>query len=188
MRQAIEGGARLIQYRDKTSSKAIQRQTARVLTRLCHSRDVLFFVNDDPEIAKFSQADGVHLGQGDATLAEARHILGPEKYIGVSCHDSLDLALRAQAQGADYIAFGRFFPSQTKPQAVAAAPELLAKARPLIRLPIVAIGGISAENGLSLLEQGADMLAVIQAVFAQQDIQAAAAKIARLFAQHAEPA
>jgi len=185
--QAIAGGARIIQYRDKTASKPTQRQTARALARLCHSRDALFFVNDDPDIAKFSHADGVHIGQGDATLAEARRLLGPEKWIGVSCHDSLALALRAQAQGADYIAFGRFFSSQTKPEAVSAPPALLAQARSAIKRPIVAIGGISAGNGRQLLEQGADMLAAIHAVFAQGDIQAAAAKIARLFEHNAEP-
>ena len=186
--QAIDGGARLIQYRDKTASPTTQRETARALARLCQERDVLFLVNDDPELARFSEADGVHIGQADAALAEARRILGSEKLIGVSCHGSLALAVQAQAQGADYVAFGRFFPSHSKPEALPAPAELLARARPLIRLPIVAIGGIDAKNALPLLEQGADMLAVIHAVFGQRDMRAAAAEIAQLFNRHAEPA
>ena len=186
--QAIAGGAKVIQYRDKTASKATQRQTAGVLAQLCHAQNVRFFVNDDPEIARDSDADGVHIGQGDASLVEARRLLGPEKQIGVSCHDSIELALRAQAQGADYIAFGRFFSSQTKPEARPAPLELLTQARAVIKLPIVAIGGITAENSQQLLDQGADMLAVINAVFGQEHIQPAAAKIAQLFEHGTEPA
>jgi thiamine-phosphate pyrophosphorylase len=138
-------------------------------------------VNDDLELAQQIGADGVHLGRDDAGAEEARARLGPRAIIGVSCYDRLDRAFEARELGADYAAFGRFYPSATKPLAVQATPELLRRARARLTLPLVAIGGITAENGRSLISAGADMLAVVDSVFGQPDVRRAAAAISRLF-------
>ena len=141
----------------------------------------VFLVNDDVELAKQTQADGVHLGREDVSLVQARTQLGPQAIIGVSCYNELARAVQAQNEGADYVAFGRFFPSRTKPQAVQADLELLREAKTKLHIPIVAIGGITPENGASLIAAGADALAVIEGVFGQADVRAAAARYARLF-------
>lgn len=179
VQQAIDGGARIIQYRDKTSSQAQQLDIAHRLCQLCKQHSTLFLVNDNPQLAKTVDADGVHLGQTDTGLATARELLGKDKIIGISCHASLELAKTAQQESADYVAFGRFYPSQTKPEASPASLDLLAEAS--LHIPIVAIGGITAGNAPDLLEAGADMLAVIHHVFGQADIRQAASNIARLF-------
>ena len=179
--QALAGGARLVQYRDKSGDPDRRLDTARVLARLCHERQALFIVNDDPALARACDADGVHLGRDDPPLEEARRLLGPNRILGVSCYADLERAA-ALAPQADYLAFGRFFPSRTKPDAVQAAPELLREARRLGR-PLVAIGGITAENGGPLVAAGAQMLAVVEAVFGAHDIRAAAAALSRLFSE-----
>jgi thiamine-phosphate pyrophosphorylase len=148
---------------------------------VCHSAGVPLIVNDDLELAARIGADGVHLGKDDANPREARRRLGPRAIIGVSCYDRLEDALRAQKVGADYAAFGRFFPSSTKPLAVQATPALLSRARERLTLPLVAIGGVTPENGRSLISAGADMLAVVDGVFGQPDIHAAAAAFNNLF-------
>ncbi len=181
VQQAIAGGARVIQYRDKTSSPAQQLDIARRLGQVCRQEGALFLINDDPQLAKQVAADGVHLGQTDSGLVAARALLGEDKIIGISCHASLDLALTAQRQGADYVAFGRFFDSRTKPQAQPAPIEILREASAALDIPIAAIGGISADNAPALLAAGADMLAVIHAVFGQTDIRQAAERITALF-------
>lgn len=178
---AIEGGARIIQYRDKKHSAAERARQATELAALCRRHGALFIVNDDVALAKESQADGVHLGREDAAPAWARAQLGPQAVIGVSCYNELMRAETAERQGADYIAFGRFFPSHTKPQAVQATPDLLREAKRKLRIPVVAIGGITPENGASLITAGADALAVIEGVFGQADVRAAAERYARLF-------
>jgi thiamine-phosphate pyrophosphorylase len=142
---------------------------------------VSFVVNDDVELAVAAGADGVHLGLDDAEIAHARQHLGDRRLIGVSCYNRLDLARQAVGAGADYVAFGSFFCSPTKPLAVAAGPDLLVQARRELALPVVAIGGISPENGGALVTAGADMLAVISAVFAATDITAAARAFAPCF-------
>lgn len=180
---AIAGGACVIQYRDKKHDAKSRFQQASELAGLCHQHGVLFIVNDDVTLAQQAGADGVHLGREDASLAQAREQLGPQAIIGVSCYNEFERALRAQADGADYVAFGRFFSSRTKPQAVQADPALLREARQKLRVPIVAIGGITPENGASLIAAGADALAVIEGVFGQNDVRAAAASYARLFAK-----
>jgi len=181
VRAALAGGARVIQYRDKTRDTARRERQARALAALCRAHGALFVINDDVALARAVAADGVHLGRDDATLAQARAQLGPQAAIGVSCYNELSRALQAQAQGADYVAFGSFFPSRTKPAAVPATLELLRQARALLPLPIVAIGGITPTNGATLLHAGADALAVIEGVFGQTDIDAAAKQYARLF-------
>jgi len=134
---------------------------------------VPLIVNDDPRLAWDIGADGVHLGQDDPPYEEARALLGPEATLGVSCYNSLDRAVSAQRIGADYVAFGRFFPSKTKPRAKQAPLALLREARRQLSIPIVAIGGITPENGSALIEAGADRVAVIEGVFGQPDPEAA---------------
>ncbi len=179
--QALAGGARAVQYRDKGGDAARRRQEAAALAALCRAAGVPLIINDDLELAAAAGADGVHLGRDDPDLQAARQALGPAAIIGVSCYNELQRALDAQAAGADYVAFGRFFPSDSKPLAVQADGALLRAARPRIRLPIVAIGGINCANGGALIEAGADMLAVIQGVFGQPDVSAACAAFQGLF-------
>lgn len=179
--QAVAGGARIIQYRDKKHSVVERARHATELAALCRQHGVLFIVNDDVTLAEETRADGVHLGREDVSLAQARERLGPRAIIGVSCYDELARAEAAEKQGADYVAFGRFFPSRTKPQAVQAGLDLLREAKKKLRVPVVAIGGITPENGASLIAAGADALAVIEGVFGQTDVQAAAERYVRLF-------
>jgi thiamine-phosphate pyrophosphorylase len=179
--QAVAGGARIVQYREKGGDADKRRREARDLLALCRAAGVLLIVNDDPALAAAIGADGVHLGRDDADPHEARTLLGPTAIIGVSCYDRFELAEWAKSVGADYAAFGRFFPSGTKPNAVQADPALLRRARRELGLPLVAIGGITPENGGPLIAAGADMLAVVEAVFARPDIRAAARAFARLF-------
>jgi thiamine-phosphate pyrophosphorylase len=182
---ALLGGARLVQYRDKSQDQARRFAQAEALLALCNKHRAQFIVNDDVELAATIQAHGVHLGGEDTPLAQARQRLGAQAIIGASCYNRLELAIQAQQQGADYVAFGRFFPSRTKPQAVSANIALLHQAKQQLHLPIVAIGGITAQNGAQLIAAGADMLAVVDAVFAQMDILAAARQLANCFIEAA---
>lgn len=181
VREALEGGARIIQYRDKGDDTPRRQAEAGALQALCSSHGALFIINDDLELAAAIGADGVHLGRDDADLNAARQKLGLQAIIGLSCYNELERARQAQAAGADYVAFGRFFPSNTKPQAVQADIALLHQAKQALKIPIVAIGGITPENGAQLVQAGADMLAVIQGVFAQPDIRKACQEFAKLF-------
>ncbi len=178
---AITGGASLVQYRDKISLPEVREQNAMALKALCHDRGILLIINDDVLLAQRTNADGVHLGYNDTSLSDARSRLGAAKIIGVSCYSSIHNARRAKHDGASYVAFGRFFPSRTKPEAKPAKPKILKKARKNLEIPIVAIGGITAENGASLVEAGADMLAVVDGVFGQKDVLDAARRITALF-------
>jgi thiamine-phosphate pyrophosphorylase len=159
----IRGGAVMIQYRDKSPSD--KTALAQALAACCRRLGVPFIVNDDVELAAASQADGVHLGRDDGDIAAARQRLGAQAIIGMSCYDSLDRALHAEREGADYVAFGRFFPSQSKPLARPAHLATLTQARQSVSVPIVAIGGILPGNGAQLLHAGANLLAVIGGVF-----------------------
>lgn len=179
--RALQGGARLVQYRDKSGDVALRFEQASELLALCRRFSVPLIVNDDLRLADLAGADGVHFGRGDGSLHEARLLLGAGKIIGVSCYNDLQLARAAQADGADYAAFGSFFPSATKPQAVAAPLDLLREARRELALPLVAIGGITPDNAGQLLAAGAAALAVISAVFDAPDVRAAAAGFAGLF-------
>lgn len=179
--EAVAGGARIVQYRDKKYVAADRARQASELASLCRQHGALFIINDDVELAKQVQAAGVHLGREDVSLAQARTQLGPQAIIGVSCYNELARAVRALTEGADYVAFGSFFPSRTKPQAVRASLELLCEAKQKLHIPVVAIGGITPENGAHLLAAGADALAVIEGVFGQDDVRAAAERYTRLF-------
>ena len=179
--QALAGGARAVQYRDKGADVARRQAEAAALASLCHGAGALFIVNDDVELAVSVHADGVHLGRDDAAISAARARLGPDRLVGASCYDQFALAEAAVAAGADYVAFGSFHPSPTKPDAVRADAGLLHRARRALAVPLVAIGGITPENGAPLVAAGADMLAVIHALFGASDVRAAATAFARLF-------
>lgn len=171
---ALLGGARIVQYRDKSNDRDRRLAKASALRTLTRRHDVPLLINDDVELAVAVSADGVHLGRDDAAIDLARARLPAGSLVGVSCYNRFDLARQAAAAGADYIAFGSFFPSPTKPAAVRATPDLLERTRAELGLPVVAIGGISPENGAALVRAGADMLAVISALFAAPDVRAAA--------------
>ena len=177
---ALRGGARLVQYRDKTQDAARRAAEARALVDLCAAHGVPLLVNDDVELARTCGAAGVHLGEDDADLPDARAALGGSAIVGVSCYDSLDRARALAAAGADYLAFGAFFPSPSKATTRHATALLLRQAVAL-RRPLVAIGGITPDNAPPLVDAGADCLAVISAVFARPDIEAAARRFATLF-------
>ena len=184
--RALEGGARLVQYRDKTSDHARRHAEAAALRQLCAGRGVPLIVNDDLELAAAIGADGVHLGEQDLALPTARAALGEQAIIGVSCYDSLERARELAAAGADYVAFGAFFPSPTKPLARRAAPELLRQSAAL-GVPRVAIGGITPDNAASLVGAGADYLAVISALFGAADVRAAAQTFTDLYTSSGTP-
>jgi thiamine-phosphate pyrophosphorylase len=170
---AIKGGAVIVQYRDKNPADATF--LARKLVRICHQHGVPLLINDDIELAALVGADGVHLGREDGAVTQARKQLGSDAIIGVSCYNFVEQAIAAQAQGATYAAFGRFFPSSSKPLAAPAQIETLRQAKRALTIPIVAIGGILPDNGAQLLAAGADLLAVIGGVFDHQPEQSARA-------------
>jgi len=181
---AIDGGAAVIQYREKLLALEERGREARALAELCHERDIPLIINDDIELAAACGAAGVHLGQDDAPVSRARRRLGRRAIIGVSCYNKMERARTAAGTDVSYVAFGRFFPSKSKPGALQAQPALLKQARRELKLSIVAIGGITPENGAELVHAGADLLAVIHGVFGQTDIRAAAQAYAALFSFH----
>ncbi|MET0103046.1 MAG: thiamine phosphate synthase [Sedimenticola sp.] len=181
--QALAGGARVIQYRDKSGDDQKRLAEAGALLTLCRKHHAPLIINDDVELAARIGADGVHLGKDDPDIQAARARLGKQAIIGISCYNQFERASIAQEAGADYIAFGRFFNSTVKPDAVQAQPDLLRRAKRELELPTVAIGGITPENGGALIEAGADMLAVIHGVFGQPDIRAACERFNELFRQ-----
>lgn len=160
---ALQLGVRILQYRAKDEAPARQRQVAGELRQLCRQYGALFIVNDSIELARGCAADGVHLGQNDGNVAAARHELGPDALVGLSTH-CLAEAVAAEEQGADYIGFGRLFPTGTKTDTTAASLDELCRVRRAVRLPIVGIGGIDADNAGQVLRAGADAVAVISAV------------------------
>lgn len=176
---ALAGGARMLQYRDKTTDTERRRAEADELSRLCAQHGVPFIVNDDVALAH-ETGGGVHLGREDVSIAEARAVLGPDAIIGVSCYGSLERAQQLAAEGADYLAFGAMYPSTTKPYAAVAPHDVLTQVGRL-GLPVVAIGGITPDNGRAVIDAGADYIAVVSAVFAAPDIQTAARRFADLF-------
>lgn len=180
VRRALAGGVQVLQYRNKLANTTLQHEQALALRGLTREFGAVFIVNDDARLAAKVDADGVHLGADDGDVAAARTLLGAEKLIGVSCYNRTELARQAVAAGADYVAFGAFFPSSVKPDAVRAEPELL---RQDYGVPVVVIGGITLENGGALIEAGADALAVISAVFAASDVQQEAQDFSKLFSK-----
>lgn len=173
----IIGGAQIIQYRNKLASESEKIQQASHISQLCKQHNVCFIINDDPKLAKLVNADGVHVGKEDGKIADARKLLGEQAIIGVSCYNQLENAQKAIAQGADYVAFGRFFPSKTKPDALQADLHLLELAHQQLDVPIVAIGGIKRDNAQELIKRGADAIAVINDLFHDEQKICSTAKI-----------
>lgn len=181
VRLALAGGVRVLQYRNKIADAALRLVQAQAIRLLTREFAAVFIVNDDAQLAAAAGADGVHLGAADGAINSARILLGHDKLIGVSCYNKLALAHEAAKAGADYVAFGAFYTSSVKPEAAVATLALLRAARAELALPIVAIGGINADNGAALVEAGADALAVISAVFDAADIQQSAKNLTKLF-------
>ena len=177
---ALSGGARLLQYRNKTASQALRFEQASALLAVCRRHDVPLIVNDDVELAAQIGAEGVHLGRDDGDAASARARL-PHALIGVSCYNEIERALDAKRDGADYVAFGRFFASSTKPGDIRASLDLIAEAKRRVALPIVAIGGITLDNARPLVDGGVDALAVVAALFDSADVAASARRFAALY-------
>lgn len=178
---ALSGGTRLVQYRHKTASKAHKLEQATELLALCHHYKAQLIINDDVNLCIAINADGVHLGASDGEIAAARKLLGANKIIGASCYNQLYLAKSAQDAGASYVAFGACFVSSTKPNALKAPLSLFAQAKKALSLPLVAIGGITPANAPSVIQAGADAIAVINALFATPDITATAKHYTELF-------
>ncbi len=177
--EAILGaGCRVLQYRHKRTSDCHRQEQALALRRLTRQYDALLLINDDVELARYCEADGVHLGEEDGALETARVRLGPEAILGASCYQSSDLAGSAAAAGADYVAFGSFFPSPTKPQARRAKLELLGTE---VGLPVCAIGGITPDNAAPLVAAGADLLAIISALYDAPDPAGASRQFIQLY-------
>ena len=175
LEEALGGGpVAAFQFRVKGVDQHEAARLAEPLQRTCEANEVAFIVNDDPALAKRLGADGVHLGQSDGDPREARALLGPSAQIGVTCHDSRHLAMQAGEAGADYVAFGAFFPSSTKETHHRPDPSILSWWSRLFEMPCVAIGGITPQNGRSLVEAGADFLAVCSAVWGHENGPAAA--------------
>lgn len=181
--QALAAGVRMVQLRDKTASDEQLLQQAQRLVALCEARDAYCIVNDRIDIALASGAHGVHLGQGDGSAIAARRLLGDQAIIGVTCHADLALARQAQNEGASYVAFGRFFSSNTKPLAGAASIDVLQQAAEEITLPIVAIGGVRADNMAPLIQAGAQILAVCYSLFGRENTATAAATLLAAYQQ-----
>ena len=177
---AIRGGAVVVQYRAKQPRNRLAEAAA--LLALCREASVPLIINDDIQLAAAIGADGVHLGRHDASVEFARQRLGSGAILGVSCYDDLELAITGVDKGADYVAFGRFFPSLTKPDAPCARIQTLSGAKARLNVPIVAIGGITSANGGSLLAAGADFLAVIEGVFGADKPECAAREFRALWA------
>jgi len=168
--QALKGGIVLLQYRDKISNENELLSRAIAIHELCLQYKIPLIINDSPELALASHAEGVHLGQGDGSIKDARELLGDSAIIGLTCHHHSNLALDAEEQKADYLALGRFFPSSSKPGEALATTEILANIRRKTHIPIVAIGGITRNNAKPIINAGADYIAVIDDIFSQENI------------------
>lgn len=178
---ALQGGIHILQYRNKLADFKLQTQQARAILPLCKQYNVPLIINDSVELCLALDADGVHLGADDGNLAEVRAKIGADKILGASCYNQFDLAVSAEKQGADYIAFGACFTSTTKPNAPVADLGLFSRARAELNIPSVAIGGIDLQNSPQVIQAGANAIAVIQAIFAADDVKLASQQFSQLF-------
>ena len=174
---ALQGGINLLQYRNKAASHKLQTQQARAILSLCRQYNVPLIINDSVKICLSLDADGVHLGANDGSLAEVSERIGSDKILGASCYNSFDLALSAQQAGASYVAFGACFASRTKPDAPVASLDLFKRAKVELNIPTVAIGGITLQNAAQVFLAGADAIAVINAIFNADDVKLATENI-----------
>ena len=179
--QALIGGARFLQYRHKTAAPGLREEQAGLLLALCRRYGRAFIMNDHLDLCMALNADGIHLGGKDLSIAQARLRLGPDKLIGASCYGDLGLAQAAQKAGASYVAFGGFYLSPVKVYPVTTAPDILQQARQCCSLPQVVIGGMTVDNAAPLVALGADMVAAITSVYMAEDSAAAARRFAQLF-------
>ncbi len=176
----LRAGVAVLQYRDKSGDHTKRQYETAELRLLCREYNCLFIINDDVQLAKSANSDGVHLGGGDCDCNKARNELGPGALIGVSCYNRVEAALAAADAGADYIAFGSFYPSPSKQGTVIAKPGIIKQAKRKIELPVVAIGGLTPSNCRILLESGADLLAVISSIYQAEDPYSAVLEFNRL--------
>ncbi|MBL4603944.1 MAG: thiamine phosphate synthase [Emcibacteraceae bacterium] len=177
LKDALDGGdVASVQLRMKESSDEDIIKAAQVLMPICHAKDVAFIINDSVDIAVKTGADGVHIGQEDMPIKEAREIIGADKIIGVTCKDSKHLAMTAGEQGADYVAFGTFYPTTTKITTTVASPKILNWWQEVFEIPCVAIGGINTENAAEMAKAGADFVAICSGVWDYPEGPAAAVK------------
>lgn len=177
---ALQGGASMLQYRNKLASHSLKVQQSRALLPLCRQYSVPLIINDSVKLCLTLDADGVHLGADDGNLSEARNRLGADKILGASCYNRFDLALSAEQAGADYVAFGACFSSDTKPNAPVASLELFRQAREQLKIPSVAIGGITPENAHQVIQSGASAIAVINAIFGADDVKLSTQQFTKL--------
>lgn len=184
VRAAIAGGTRVVQYRNKTADPQLRLTQARALQALCAARGVPLIINDHLDVALAVDSAGLHLGGDDGDITAARARLGAGKLLGASCYDRLELAEAAVAAGADHIAFGSFFASSVKPNAVRPPLDLVTRAKKRFNVPVVGIGGITPSNAPQLIRAGIDAVAIISAVFAAPDIEATAREFQSLFELH----
>ncbi len=181
-RAILEGGCRLVQYRNKQADAALRLEQARALRALTAAYAARLIVNDDLALAMAVEADGVHLGKDDGELATARAALGPNALLGASCYQSLERAQAAVEAGADYVAFGSVFPSPTKPQAARVTLDRLTEAVRSLPVPVAAIGGITLANAAVVVSTGVRLLAVITALYEAPDPAAASRRFQGLVA------
>ena len=179
--QAIEGGATLLQYRHKTASEALRSEQSSALLALCRRKNIPLIINDHLDLCERIDADCIHVGGTDASVAEVRSKIGKEKIVGASCYGDLQLARDAATAGASYVAFGGFYPSRVKKYEVATAPSIITQALSELSLPICVIGGMTPDNARPLVELGAHSVAAISSVYSVEDHQAAAIAFASLF-------
>ena len=182
-KSAIEGGAFMVQYRSKIQDRDVKMQQCAAILRLCREYEIPCIVNDDVEMCRVLEADGVHLGEKDDNIAEVRHILGEDAIIGSSCYDQLDRAKSAQKEGASYVAFGAMFPTSTKPNAPRATLALLKEAKREIQIPIVAIGGITVNNAHDVIKTGIDAISVINSLYEAKSTKETAETFVKMFHQ-----
>jgi thiamine-phosphate pyrophosphorylase len=179
---ALRGGVALLQYRHKTADEALRREQAAALLSLCRSYDTPLVINDFVDLCMALGADGVHVGGTDASVAQVRAAVGPDRIVGASCYGDLQLARDARHAGASYVAFGGFYPSRVKKYPVTTPPDIVARSKAEIPLPVVVIGGMTQENAVPLVAQGADMVAAISSVYLADDAEHAARRFGGLFA------
>lgn len=182
--QILRSGAAMLQYRNKYDDFVTRESQAGKLKILCDKYNVPFIINDDIELAAAINADGVHLGKDDHSCEQAVALFGGQKIIGISCYNDLGRAMAAENTGASYIAFGAFFPTNTKKDTVRADPELIREAKQRFKLPVVAIGGITPENGKLLIDAGADFLAVISGIYSRDVTETAFRSYVNLFGKN----
>ena len=184
VQQALEGRVQLIQYRNKLANEILRRKQAKLLLQLCREYGIPLIINDHLDLAIEIDADGLHLGQDDISVTKARNQFGQDKIIGASCYNNLNLAVQAEKDGADYVAFGAFFSSLTKPNTISVTMDLVDQAKKKISLPIVAIGGIKLANARTVIQGGCAAVAVCNDLFHAENIKTTATQYSQLFAEN----